>query len=95
MEPTSSANLDRFLAAYEEAGEYLLTFAVMDLEASAPSSPTWKKGSFLSIRELNVINAWQVGPNTIEAVAIQAGDDPIIPKGVEAPPVRELLKAGN
>lgn len=95
MTPTSSANLDRFLAAYEEAGEYLLTFAVMDPKASAPSSPTWKKGSFLRIRELNIINAWQVGPNTIEAVAIQAGDDPIVPEGVEAPPVRELLKARN
>jgi hypothetical protein len=95
MEPTSSANLDRFLAAYEEAGGYLLTFAVMDPKKSAPSSPTWKKGSFLRIRELNVISAWQVGPNTIEAVAIQADDDPIIPKGVEDPPVRELLNEKN
>jgi hypothetical protein len=93
MEPTSSANLDRFLAAYEESGKYLLTFAVMDRQASAPSEPTWKKGSFLRVRELNVIDAWQVGLNTVESVAIQASDDPIIPESVEDPPVRELLKA--
>jgi hypothetical protein len=35
----------------------------------------------------------EVELNSLESVAIQASDDPIIPEGVEFPPVWELLKA--
>tara|TARA_R110001583_G_scaffold42556_16_gene135432 strand:- start:1530 stop:4811 length:3282 start_codon:yes stop_codon:yes gene_type:complete len=91
MEPSSPANLDRLLATYEAAGKYVLTFAVMAEKTSPPQPPTWKSGSFLRLRELNVINAWEVGLNSLDSVAIKRDDDPIIPAGVGNPPVRELL----
>ncbi len=92
MEPTSSANLDRFLTAYKAAGEYVLTHTVMDPGARSPKEPSWKPGSFLRVRELNVISAWEVRLNSIESAAIKTDDEPIIPDGVEAPPVLEVIK---
>ncbi|OLF84421.1 hypothetical protein AWH63_17795 [Marinobacter sp. C18] len=70
MEPSSTVNLDRLLATYEAAGKYFLTFAAMAEQTSHPQPPTWKPGSFLSLRELNVINAWEVGLNSLESGAI-------------------------
>ncbi|KKN65692.1 hypothetical protein LCGC14_0479170 [marine sediment metagenome] len=92
MHPQSSVNLDRFLRDYKQAGEYVLTFGVIDQNSSTPHLPTWKNGSYLGIRDLNVIQGWEVGRNSLDSVAIQSSDDPIIPKGVDAPPVWQLLK---
>ncbi len=43
-------------------------------------------------RELYVREAWKIGRNDVDAVAIKEEDEPIIPSGQENPPVLELLR---
>jgi hypothetical protein len=90
MDPTSSANLDRFLASYARHGAYDL------LPAVAPAAiEDVRPVTDLSIRkrELVVIDAWQVGANDPEATAISEENTPIIPPGREADaPVLEVLR---
>jgi hypothetical protein len=47
-----------------------------------------------SIRKygINVIEAWEIGPNDIEGMAIHSDDDPLIPERVSNPPIIETLK---
>lgn len=39
-----------------------------------------------------VRQAWEIGRNDIDSGAILLDDDPLIPDGVDNPPVAELLK---
>lgn len=44
---------------------------------------------------LNVIEAWKIGVDDIEAKVIEAEDDPIIPEGVSNPPILQVLNRIN
>lgn len=89
MEPTSDVNLMRFLSSYEAFGEYFLAPAVMR-DRSSP--PEFFLDQRLMKRELYVREAWKIGRNDVDAVAIKEEDEPIIPSGQENPPVLELLR---
>ena len=41
---------------------------------------------------INVIEAWSIGPNDIEMMAIREDDDPIIPEDVENPPIIDAMR---
>ncbi|USD22571.1 hypothetical protein MJO52_05410 [Microbulbifer variabilis] len=90
MTPSTSENLDRFLSAFSERGSYILSYAVAKNERIIESSLVKKK----SIRKfnINVLEAWEIGPNDIEVMAIHSDDDPLIPEGVSNPPIIESLK---
>lgn len=87
MTPESSENLDKIVHLYNEAGQYIL----------APmSSP--KDGAPELVPELGIIkseliirDAFEVGLNEPESVAIREDDDPIIPDSVTNAPVLEVL----
>ena len=91
MTPQSSQNLGNFIRAYKAFGSYLL----------APSYIT--EDRLLEIifefgitkREINIREAWNVGVNDIDSVAIDALDKPIIPSHIKVPPVQELLRMKN
>lgn len=89
MEPTSDVNLRRFLVSYEASGQYFLAPAVM---RGPSSSPEFLLDHSLMKRELHVREAWGIGRNDVDAVAILEDDEPIIPPGQENPPVLELLR---
>jgi hypothetical protein len=89
MEPASTENLDRFLAAFAKAGKYLLVPGVQLNPGEFP-----RAGIHLAIEKAKLVvrQAWAVGSHDAESVAIKADDDPIIPADQVAPPVLDVLK---
>ena len=43
-------------------------------------------------RHVTVVDAWQVGPNDIEVMAIDEDDEPVIPEGISDAPIIDVLK---
>lgn len=90
MTPSTPENLDRFLSAFDERKSYMLSYSVVKNERIIENSSAKKK----SIRkfDINVLEAWKIGPNDIEVMAIHSDDDPLIPEGVSNAPIIESLK---
>jgi hypothetical protein len=88
MEPTSHANLHRFLENLHAVGHYGLAHCI--LESRAPQ-PELKTQHVVIKRELFVRDAWQIGPNDVDLVGLQEDDDPIIPEDQANAPVLEVL----
>lgn len=87
MEPTTSANLERFLAAYRHHGRYLLVPAEMG------PPPSFSVNLCLGKLQLEVRAAWQIGENDPDASALLDSDEPIIPDGtVDAPVIKALAR---
>lgn len=88
MTPDSSENLENIIRLYQGAGQYVL----------APmSSP--KDGPPVLISELGIIksdlfirDAYEVGLNEPEAVAIREDDEPLIPDGISDAPIHAVLE---
>jgi hypothetical protein len=85
MEPTSPENLDRFLEAYQKWGKYYLAPAQME------PKPALVSGAILK-RHLHVRQAWEIGENDPESVALHEDDDPVVPDGIADPPVKQTLE---
>lgn len=45
----------------------------------------------LAKRQLDIREAWQIGENDPDLVALDEDDDPIVPEGVTDPPVNKAL----
>lgn len=88
MEPDSSFNLDSFLRCYTKFGCYFLYHC---MQFPGESFPRMTETNSIQKTKLLVRNAWEIGPNDLDSVAIQADDDPIIPDDQSDPPVRRLL----
>ena len=90
MTPSTSENLSRFLSTFDEKKSYILSYAVVKDERIIESSLVKEK----SIRkfDINVLEAWEIGPNDIEVMAIHSDDDPLIPEGISNAPIIESLK---
>jgi hypothetical protein len=43
-------------------------------------------------REIHFRDAWSIGPNDPDGIAVHDDDDPIVPSHVVDPPYKELLK---
>ncbi len=91
MTPISDTNLNNFLEAYKKAGRYSLGFAVQKDQQIL--QPTCKEDmTAIMMTQLHLIDAWEIGPNDTEMMAIYEDDDPIIPDGIESPPILAALK---
>jgi hypothetical protein len=89
MTPESSNNLDSFLEAYSKFSKFWIAPAVVDRSGQYPDSI----GDFRILKhDLTVKEAWEIGRHDIDMVGILPGDDPIVPEGVDKPPVKELLE---
>ena len=89
MEPQNKQSVESFLAAISEVGCYMLGYGcIKDGEIIIP------KGNRVTIfkSQINVMEEWEIGPNHLEAMAVQESDDPIIPCGVEDPPIHKVFK---
>lgn len=89
MEPSSSHNLNGFLASYDKHGKYFLAHAILR-STSSEVEPVWR--NCIEKRELYVREAWEVGRNDPDSVAIQEDDDPVIPPSQDNAPVLDLLR---
>ena len=88
MEPANDDNLRRFLDGYAKFGAYFLGHAQQP-SGSVMFEP--KGENFMVKREVNVRNAWEMGRNDPDAMALHLDDDPIIPPGQANPPILETL----
>jgi hypothetical protein len=89
MTPSSSSNLDNFLACYNRFGSYYLTYAVPDPNTRGVnlySEPLILK------THLHVRQAWQIGLNDLDCTGLCDDDDPIVPPDEPNAPVIQLLR---
>ena len=89
MSPDTSKNLDNFLAAYKEAGAFLLAPAQLTRDITNPQMPFVQLA--IGKRQLDLRQAWQIGENDPDGIALAEDDEPIIPAGVTDPPVKKAM----
>ena len=86
MTPSNSNNLNNFISAYQREGAFLLAPAQED-----KYSPTLFEQLVITKWHLQIRQAWQIGENDPDIIALQEDDDPIIPACVADPPVYRSL----
>ncbi|WP_321840816.1 hypothetical protein [Paraburkholderia bannensis] len=89
MAPSTTENLDAFLKGVARGGSYLLAPAHF---VSSSQFPDVGLGAAIRKDEIIVRQAWEIGPNDVDSVAILPDDDPVLPPEMENPPVVELLQ---
>jgi len=93
MDATTPEKFDRFLDAYKAVGVLYLApaFAGSGFDESQP--PEVEMGLRIGVHQVHIRNAWEIGRNDIDSVAIKEDDDPIIPANVEDAPVLKLIRS--
>ncbi|MEX2598585.1 MAG: hypothetical protein WD533_02905 [Dehalococcoidia bacterium] len=89
MEPSSDGFLKGFLNSYRKIGAY---FLAPSAQPDDSQSPTLISGTYILKQELNVRDAWEIGPNDLDLVGIAPDDDPIIPEGKQDVPLLQALR---
>jgi len=89
MHPADSKNIDNLRKAFETEGAYLILPARFTEDMPRPEI-------FLDLsipmRAISLRNAWQIGENDPDIMALQLDDDPIIPETEKDPPVLRALR---
>ncbi len=86
MHSPDSKNIKVFLEAYREAGNYVLLPVVL-----REGRPDVLARYGMLKRELIIREAWTIGENDPDMMALSDEDDPIVPGGIEDPPVAKAL----
>lgn len=89
MEPTNFDNIDHIIKTFDIKKQYLLFPA--PLPQSGIEIDQYLAVSILKTN-LDIRNAWEIGKNDLDRIAIRENDTPIIPDDVINAPVLELLK---
>jgi hypothetical protein len=90
MTPETTNNLDTFLEVYRRSGRYILAPASIGPEDGMPHLIT---ESVIGKYDLEVRDAWQMGVNDPDIVALDPDDPPVIPAPVvDAPVLRALAR---
>ena len=90
MKPDSTKNLKMFIEEYKKKGRFILVPVQMDMRKRSPE--ILSESLVIEKCELHVREAWQIGVNDPDVVALNEDDDPIIPEGMEDPPIAEVLE---
>jgi tetratricopeptide (TPR) repeat protein len=93
MDATTPDNLDRFIRSQEEIGALYLAPAFAPQGFDGSQTPEVEMDLRIGVRLVHVRNAWEIGLNDIDSVAIDENCDPVIPEGVENPPVLKLIRS--
>ncbi len=93
MEPLDKKNLDCFLDDYKKVGRYILSYAT--IKNGQVVNPALINRKTIMKSHIRVIDAWEIGSNDFERMAIHDDDDPYIPEGVENPPINQIIKRKN
>lgn len=88
MLPTDTSNLDRFWGEFELTKCCILSMAVMDADGVAENVGS----SGILMRCVSRKEAWTVGENDPDQMAILPSDFPVIPTGVTDAPVARLFQ---
>jgi len=89
MTPSTSANLQNFIAAYNIAGRFFLAPAWISASGELLGMPSEQLA--IAKRQLDLREAWQIGDNDPDLMALERDDDPIVPAGVTDPPCNSAL----
>lgn len=89
MTPETSENLDKFVAAYNEIGSFLLAPVWLDASRKKLGTPSFQLA--VAKKQLDIRAAWEIGENDPDISVLYEDDDPIIPAGVTDPPVNKAL----
>jgi tetratricopeptide (TPR) repeat protein len=89
MTPKTTVNFDRFETDYKRIGAFYLIPAVLKDE---DRQPTLMQDMFILKRNLSVRWAWEIEEHDEDLVAITLDDNPIIPDGVENPPIIRTME---
>ena len=89
MSPNTSTNLDNFVTAYKRRGTFFLAPVRISPSRGILEMPSTQFA--LAKRQLDIREAWQIGENDPDLVALSEDDDPIVPEGVTNPPVNKAL----
>lgn len=89
MTPSSHANLNRFLENFRSVKQYGLAHCVLK---AGRSQPQFNYEHVIMKSELNVRDAWHLGPNDLDLAGLQEDDDPIIPADQPNAPVLKVLR---
>lgn len=92
MTPNSPINLDNLIKEFNRLKKYRLCPAKIN-ENGKTIEPYFDKGILKRI--LNVKNAWEIGENDFDCVAIKENDNPVIPEGNNHVPILDVLKRKN
>ncbi len=92
MDAITPDNLNRFLSAQSAVGALHLAPALAPPDFDGTQAPKIRMDLRIGVRHVHVRNAWEIGINDIDAVAIYDDEDPIIPDNVESAPVKGLLR---
>ena len=90
MEPDNSINLDNFKKHLSRGFGYFLVPATFNSKNSQPEIADEKY--WIKKNNIKIIEAWKIGENDIELMAISVDDTPIIPFDVVNAPVIAALK---
>jgi hypothetical protein len=85
MEPETSENLDRFLAAYKAAGSFGFSAGMVGRHGEPRIAPT-----VIRKRQLIIRDAWTVGLNDADIMGVRADDNVLVPSEVTEPPIRAV-----
>ena len=89
MEPLSDNNLRAFLSNYHAVGSFLL---MPSLSHGQSAALELYYDRAITKRDLQLRDAWTIGPNDPDSVALREDDDPIIPPGENDPPILHALR---
>jgi hypothetical protein len=89
MNPLSTQNLDNFLHRYRQSKQYLLLPAHFQGDM-LQSKPLFEFG--IVKREIHIRPAWEIGENDPDILAVYADDNPILPEGINNPPIVSALR---
>lgn len=88
MTPTTADNLLNFLESFNTHKQFLLRCATQEKESE---NPRVLKSAIIKAN-IHVMDAWQVGPNSIERACLKNDDEPMIPEGVIDIPFNRINK---
>lgn len=81
-------NLELFQRAFATLGCYFLLPAILD----GDGKPQLLLERAILKHKFNVREAWQIGRNDLDSMAVTPEDDVIIPDGQKSPPIQELFE---
>lgn len=95
MDAVTPNNLSRFLNAHNAVGAFLLAPAFAPANFDGSQAPSLDMALSIAIHQVYTRDAWEIGKNDIDSVAIQPDDNPIIPEGVWDAPVLTIIGGSN
>lgn len=89
MNPTSSKNLDDAIHIFNSLKHYIL-YPAKIADNGIDIEPFLDMG--ILKRKLDVRDAWEIGENDLDCIAIKENDQPIIPDDISDAPILKLLQ---